>query len=200
MNLSQQIQNLRKRHNLTQEEWAEKIYISRQTISNWERGKSYPDIHSLLLLSVCFDVPLDYLVKGGIDKMKKVSVAIKYKRIANITNVFGLIGIFLMIAGRHLVGEFFSILMGLAIIVLVVVSRLSLRKIEIENEVKNTIYDPKSIDEVLFFLENTNLNQQEFEIKRKQQKKKRRIKWGLTVLGFLLFIVLSSYTSHLVAF
>ena len=36
--------------NLSQEELAEKIYVTRQTISNWENDKSYPDIHSLLLL------------------------------------------------------------------------------------------------------------------------------------------------------
>ncbi|MGQ4225448.1 helix-turn-helix transcriptional regulator [Enterococcus mundtii] len=36
-----------------------KLYVSRQTISNWENERSYPDIHNLLLLSVLFDVSLD---------------------------------------------------------------------------------------------------------------------------------------------
>ena len=35
---------------MNQEELADKIYVSRQTISSWENGKSYPDIHSLLML------------------------------------------------------------------------------------------------------------------------------------------------------
>jgi len=70
MNLSKQIQYFRKRDNLSQEELAEKIYVSRQTISNWEREYSYPDIQSLLLLSVFFDVSLDELVKGDVKIMK----------------------------------------------------------------------------------------------------------------------------------
>jgi len=56
---------------LSQEELAEKIYVTRQTISNWENEKSYPDIHSLLLLSSLFNVSLDQLIKGDIEIMKK---------------------------------------------------------------------------------------------------------------------------------
>lgn len=45
---------------------------TRQTISNWENEKSYPDIHSLLLLSSLFNVSLDQLIKGDIEKMKEI--------------------------------------------------------------------------------------------------------------------------------
>lgn len=71
MNLSKQIRKYRARDNLSQEALAEKIYVSRQTISNWENERSYPDIHSLLLLSVLFDASLDELVKGDVEVMKK---------------------------------------------------------------------------------------------------------------------------------
>lgn len=71
MNLGNQIRNHREIKGLSQEELAEKIYVSRQTISNWENEKSYPDIHNILMLSVLFDVSLDELVKGDIDTMKK---------------------------------------------------------------------------------------------------------------------------------
>ena len=54
------------------EELAEKVYVTRQTISNWENEKSYPDIHSLLLLSSLFNVSLDQLIKGDIEKMKEI--------------------------------------------------------------------------------------------------------------------------------
>jgi transcriptional regulator with XRE-family HTH domain len=64
MNLSKQIKRLREEARFSQEELSEKIYVSRQTISNWENERSYPDIHNLLLLSVLFDVTLDELVKG----------------------------------------------------------------------------------------------------------------------------------------
>lgn len=57
--------------NLSQEELAEKVYVTRQTISNWENDKSYPDIHSLLLLSSLFNISLDELIKGDIHMMRE---------------------------------------------------------------------------------------------------------------------------------
>ena len=72
MNLSKQIKKLREEAGYSQEELSEKIYVSRQTISNWENERSYPDIHNLLLLSVLFNVTLDELVKGDVETMKKV--------------------------------------------------------------------------------------------------------------------------------
>lgn len=47
MELNKQIKKYRTIMNLTQEDLAERVYVTRQTISNWETGKSYPDIHSL---------------------------------------------------------------------------------------------------------------------------------------------------------
>ena len=71
LEISNQIKKYRTAMNLSQEELAEKVYVSRQTISNWETGKNYPDIHSLLLLSTLFDISLDQLIKGDIDIMKE---------------------------------------------------------------------------------------------------------------------------------
>ncbi len=71
MEISTQIKKYRNTMKLSQEELAEKIYVTRQTISNWENGKSYPDIHSLLLLGSLFNVSLDQLIKGDIEIMKK---------------------------------------------------------------------------------------------------------------------------------
>ena len=51
MELGNQIKAHRAALSLSQEELAEKVYVTRQTVSNWETSKSYPDIHSLLLLS-----------------------------------------------------------------------------------------------------------------------------------------------------
>ena len=64
MELGNQIKQHRNRMGLSQEELADRVYVSRQTISNWENDKNYPDIKSLLLLSSCFGVSLDDLVKG----------------------------------------------------------------------------------------------------------------------------------------
>lgn len=71
MNLSKQIRYFRKRDSLSQEELAEKIYVSRQSISNWENERNYPDIHNLLMMSVLFNISLDDLVKGDVEIMKQ---------------------------------------------------------------------------------------------------------------------------------
>jgi len=70
MNIASQIKNHRKIHNWSQDDLAEKVFVSRQTISNWETEKSYPDLHSLFILSNLFNVSLDELVKGDLEKMK----------------------------------------------------------------------------------------------------------------------------------
>ena len=49
---------------LTQEQVAELLGVSRQTISNWDNEKSYPDIISVIKMSECYDVSLDYLLNG----------------------------------------------------------------------------------------------------------------------------------------
>lgn len=70
MELGNRIKKFREKFNLSQEELADKVYSSRQTISNWENDKTYPDINSLKLLSNIFDVSLDNLIEGDIEKMK----------------------------------------------------------------------------------------------------------------------------------
>lgn len=71
MELGNQIKSHRTALSLSQEELAEKVYVTRQTVSNWENNKSYPDIHSLLLLSSLFHVSLDQLIKGDLETMKQ---------------------------------------------------------------------------------------------------------------------------------
>lgn len=71
MKLGIQIKKFRMELSLSQEELAEKLYVSRQSISNWENDKTYPDIKSLLLLSEVFSVSLDELVKGDMEEMKQ---------------------------------------------------------------------------------------------------------------------------------
>ena len=72
MEFGKQIKKLRQEAQLSQEELAERIYVSRQTISNWENDKSYPDVNSLVLLSETFQISLDKLIKGDIEVMKDV--------------------------------------------------------------------------------------------------------------------------------
>lgn len=71
MDISNQIKTRREAMGLSQEQLAEKLYVSRQTISNWERDKTYPDVQSLLMLSVLFDTSIDTLVKEDVTVMEE---------------------------------------------------------------------------------------------------------------------------------
>ena len=64
MEIGKKLKNARIEAGLTQEKAAEKIEVSRQTISNWENEKSYPDIISVIALSDLYSVSLDELLKG----------------------------------------------------------------------------------------------------------------------------------------
>ncbi len=65
MNLSKKIYELRKAHGMSQEQLAEKLNVSRQSISKWESGESSPEIERLIELSDVFDVSTDYLLKSS---------------------------------------------------------------------------------------------------------------------------------------
>lgn len=72
MELPKQLKAHRERLGLSQEAVAQAIYVSRQTMSSWENGKTYPDVQSLLLLSDLFGASIDELVKGDVVSMKEV--------------------------------------------------------------------------------------------------------------------------------
>lgn len=71
MDISNQIKTRREAMGVSQEQLAEKLYVSRQTISNWERDKTYPDVQSLLMLSILFGTSIDTLVKGDVTVMEE---------------------------------------------------------------------------------------------------------------------------------
>lgn len=71
MKLGQQLKQHRKELGLSQDELAARIFVSRQSISNWENDKTYPDIHTLLLLAEVFGISLDELIKGDVETMKQ---------------------------------------------------------------------------------------------------------------------------------
>ena len=64
MEIGKKLKSVRIQKGFTQEAVAEKIQVSRQTISNWENEKSYPDIMSVVNLSNLYEISLDELLKG----------------------------------------------------------------------------------------------------------------------------------------
>ena len=66
MSLSENLQNLRKIKNMSQEELAEKLNVSRQAVSKWESGNGYPETEKIISICEIFDCSMDELVKGKI--------------------------------------------------------------------------------------------------------------------------------------
>lgn len=67
MSIGEKISELRKKYNLTQEKLAEKVGVSRQTLSNWESNITSPDINQAILLSKYLKISLDELVNDKLD-------------------------------------------------------------------------------------------------------------------------------------
>lgn len=71
MEIGNQIKKYRAEQGYSQDELAEKIFVTRQTVSNWENQHTYPDLRSLLLLREVFDISLDQLLKGDLEEMQQ---------------------------------------------------------------------------------------------------------------------------------
>lgn len=77
MEIEKKLREARANAGLTQEQVAEKIAVSRQTISNWENGKSLPDIVSIIKLSDLYQISLDELLKGDKKMKEKIEKDVK---------------------------------------------------------------------------------------------------------------------------
>ena len=80
MNIGAKIIEIRKKRNMTQEDFAKIFHVTRQTVSNWENQKSYPDLQTLVQISDEFDVSLDTLLKGDMVMVKKIDNFKVYKK------------------------------------------------------------------------------------------------------------------------
>lgn len=72
MNIGNQILNIRKEQQLTQEDFGRLFHVTRQTVSNWENEKSYPDLQILVDISNRFEVSLDTLLKEDSKMVKAI--------------------------------------------------------------------------------------------------------------------------------
>ena len=69
MTVGEKITKLRKEQNLTQEQFAEILKVSRQSVSKWERDNAFPDTEKLIRIGKIFDCSLDYLLKEELEQM-----------------------------------------------------------------------------------------------------------------------------------
>ncbi|PKK40136.1 Transcriptional regulator, XRE family [Clostridiaceae bacterium JG1575] len=92
MQFAEQIREIRKTHQLTQEQLASKLNVSRQTISSWENNRNLPDLEMVVFIAKTFDLSLDVLILGGSemkDKLIQDGKETKKARFNTITTAIG---------------------------------------------------------------------------------------------------------------
>ena len=192
MEIGTQIRNRRVDAGLSQEELAEQIFVTRQTLSNWENGKTYPDINSLLRLSSIFKVSLDELVKGDLQKMKEQINSediIKFRRESNVFAVL-MAAMVLTAIPLTLWKQWIGIGIWLCICTIAMISAFRVERLK----KKHNIHTYK---EILAFQQGKKLDELEAaEEKGKRPYQKILLVLGSAVLGFLcslLMIWLSNF-------
>lgn len=96
MPLGQMLLNIRKEHDLTQEEFAQKFHVTRQTVSNWENEKSYPDLKTLVTISETFGVSLDAMLKGNTEAVEEMNQKMVLGKYTGILSLVGAAACFIM--------------------------------------------------------------------------------------------------------
>ena len=91
MDIGTQISSIRKAKALTQEEFGSLFHVTRQTVSNWENRKTYPDLQTLIEISNQFEISLDTLLKGDtkmVQEMDRERVLGKIKQERTVIDFF----------------------------------------------------------------------------------------------------------------
>ena len=156
MDIGLKIKKLREKQKISQEELALKIFVSRQTISNWETNKSCPDVKSLITLSDIFNVSLDNFIKDDIKEMREVVEKATIKNFNVISGVF-LIELIVVAVSAY---PLFSIKGNIGIIIWLCLFAITLYTAsKIEKFKKN--YDIQTYKEILAFIDGKQLTRRE---------------------------------------
>ena len=186
MELGKQIKKYRSEKALSQDALAEKIYVSRQTISNWENDKSYPDVNSLVLLSKVFNVSLDQLIKGDVEKMtEQINNSADRKEYEHLSLVFTVLFLAIIITPIPLV-HFLSYAGMVIWIVILEAGIFAAYRVE----KKKSKFDMQTYQEIKAFLEGKSLS----EIEKNREKGKRlHQKIFLAILSGLIALAVSLF-------
>ena len=196
MELGNRIKELRAENGWSQEVLSQRAYVSCQTISNWETERSYPDVHSLLILSDLFGVSLDELIKGDVDTMKEEVTKNDGKEMKKIYNLAG-IETLAALASAVLVGVLeadvlrllFAVLTG----VFLTAGFMTFRRMgQMQAE-----HDVQTYREVIAFMNGETLDEIEkaAELEKRKVLKKKRIVALVLVLGIGVVIEIIVFTS-----
>lgn len=185
MELGGTIRKLRTEKGWSQEQLAERAYVSRQTVSNWETGKSCPDVQSLLLLGGLFGVSLDELIKGDVDAMRD-TVRNEDGRMLRRLQWLGVIEILALIAGATVlvesgspVGMMLGCIMAGALAVGIMMTFHAMEQIKERNDVQ-------TYREVLALINGTTLDGLRKEKEQKARRAQRRLLIATAVQGAVL--------------
>lgn len=187
MEIGRQIRKYRQELNMSQEELADQVFVTRQTVSNWENNKNYPDINSLLLLSSLFGISLDILVKGDVEKMEEM---IKTEDIRKLKQHGWIYTVMLILSVVSVVPLFFLLWpVGIGIWVCIYgVTMWFARKIEKEKK----MYDLGTYKEIKMFMEGKRLD----EIEKIREEGKRPYQtWALAILFAAIGFALAAGTA-----
>lgn len=189
MEIGKQIRKYRMQMGFSQEELAEKIFVSRQTISNWENNKNYPDMKSLLLLSSLFNVSLDILVKGDLEEMKEIINTEEIDRFKHDSNIFAillLLTIILPIPLKRIMGNIGLGISGLIAIIAIYYS------IRVEKYKKD--FNIQTYREILSFLEGENMDDM---VKNQEYGKRPYQKFLLAIGAALVTLIVGVIMSYI---
>ena len=114
MEFHEKLQELRKKRGLTQEELAERLYVSRTAVSKWESGRGYPSIDSLKEISKYFSVSIDDLLSGETlidiaEKENQSNMQSMCRRLFSVADMCSLLLIVLPLYPKELDGRIFSV-------------------------------------------------------------------------------------------
>ena len=183
MDLGNQIKKYRNELEISQEKLAEKIYVSRQSISNWENDKNYPDINSLIRLSQVFHISLDILIKGDVEEMKKEISEKDRKHIEKLSNIYAIL--FALLALTPMPLFYFLGKVGIVIWLIIVVASIYAAFLV---EKKKKEFDIQTYKEIIAFIEGKHLD----EISKAREEGKRLYqKVSLALLAAIATLILS---------
>ena len=174
MELGSQIKKYRNELSLSQDALAEKVYVSRQTISNWENGKSYPDVNSLVLLSEVFQTSIDRLIKGDVEVMKKQVRSEDTREFKRLNTLYFILFLALMVSPIPL--AYYLKITG--IVIWAVLAAVTLF-VALAVEKKKKQFDIQTYREIIAFSEGKRLD----EIEKERENGKRSYQKTLLIMG-----------------
>lgn len=145
MDFSEKLLTLRKANNLTQEQLAEKLEVSRQSVSKWESGQATPELEKIVALSAVFDVSTDYLLKSSeiddlsvkTNMLEKQQMLVREQKQRQVSGcILYAVAVYLIYIAVYFIGHYYfeiwnasvifsEFLIATAIVILICVQKLS---------------------------------------------------------------------------